>query len=86
MACPGAQLGQRPQLNFYVNVVDDLLRRPEHADGTAIGILLAAEGTPLAISTYTNYWALPDDVRPALPSAGDLAAVVRDARRHQTDR
>jgi hypothetical protein len=83
----------------YVNVVDDLLRRPEHGDGTTIGILLAADRddvavqyalrgltTPLAISTYTNHRALPDDVRPALPSAADLAAVVRDVRRQQTDR
>ncbi len=87
------------KLNFYVNVVDDLLRRPEHGDGTTIGILLAADRddvavqyalrgltTPLAISTYTNYRALPDDVRPALPSASDLAAVVRDVRRQQTHR
>jgi hypothetical protein len=87
------------KLNFYVNVVDDLLRRPEHGDGTTIGILLAADRddvavqyalrgltTPLAISTYTNHRALPDDVRPALPSAADLAAVVRDVRRQQTDR
>jgi hypothetical protein len=68
------------KLNFYVNVVDDLLRRPEHGDGFTIGILLAADRddvavqyslrgltTPLAISTYTNYRALPDEVRPALP-------------------
>ena len=87
------------KLNFYVNVVDDLLRRPEHGDGTTIGIVLAADRddvavqyalrgltTPLAISTYTNYRALPDDVRPALPSAADLAAVVRDVRRQQSDR
>ena len=32
--------------------------------------------TPLAISTYTNYRALPDEVRPALPSATDLAALA----------
>ncbi len=84
------------KLNFYVNVVDDLLRRPEHGDGSTIGILLAADRddvavqyslrgltTPLAISTYTNYRALPDEVRPALPSATDLAEVVRDVRRNQ---
>jgi nuclease YhcG-like protein len=87
------------KLNFYVNVVDELLRRTEHGDGTTIGILLAADRddvavqyalrgltTPLAISTYTSYRALPDDVRPALPSAADLAAVVHDVRRQQTDR
>lgn len=81
------------QLNFYVNVVDDLMRRPEHDDGPTIGILLAATrddvvveyalrgfDTPLAVSTYTTAAALPDDVREALPSVEDLAAVVRDAR------
>lgn len=84
------------KLNFYVNVVDDLLRRPEHGDGSTIGILLAADRddiavqyslrgltNPLAISTYTNYRALPDEVRPALPSTADLAEVVRDVRRNQ---
>ena len=83
-----------------VKVVDDLLiRRPEHVDGTTIGIFagrgpgrrgvqyaLRGPTTPLAISTYTNYRALPDDIRPALPSAVDLAAVVHDVRRQQTDR
>lgn len=79
------------KLNFYVNVIDDQLRNTEHGDQPTIGILLAAERddvaveyairgltTPLAVSTYL---ALPDDVRPALPSAADLACVVRNARR-----
>lgn len=73
------------KLNFYVNAVDELLRWTEHGDGSTIGILLAADrddvavqyalrglATPLAISTYTTYKALPDDVRPALPSIDDL--------------
>ncbi len=34
--------GHLGTLNFYVNAVDDLLRRPEHDDGSTIGILLAA--------------------------------------------
>lgn len=81
------------KLNFYVNAVDDLLRRPEHGDGSTIGILLAADRddvavqyalrgmtTPLAISTYTTYRALPDDVRPALPSIDELTEIVREAR------
>jgi len=38
--------------------------------------------TPLAVSTYTTHRALPDEVRPALPSAEELADVVRDVRRH----
>ena len=81
------------QLNFYVNVIDDLMRRPEHDDGPTIGILLAATrndvvveyalrgfGTPLAVSTYRTTAALPDDVRDALPSVEDLTDVVRHAR------
>ena len=55
-------------------------------DDVAVQYALRGLMTPLAISTYTNYRALPDDVRPALPSAADLAAVVRDVRRQQTDR
>jgi len=83
------------KLNFYVNVIDDQLRRAEHGDGSTIGILLAADRddvvvnyalrgmeTPLAVSTYTTHRALPDEVRPALPSAEELADVVRDVRRH----
>jgi hypothetical protein len=83
------------KLDFYVNVMDDQLRRVEHGDGSTIGILLAADrddvvvsyalrgiDTPLAVSTYTTHRALPDDVRPALPSADELADVVRDVRRH----
>lgn len=79
------------KLNFYVNVIDDQLRNLDHGDQSTIGILLAADrddvavqyalhglNTPLAISTYR---ALPDEVRPALPSAEELSDLVRDARR-----
>lgn len=79
------------KLNFYVNVVDDQLRDLEHGDRPTIGILLAADRddvaveyairgmtTPLAVSTYR---ALPDDIRPALPSAAELADIVHEARR-----
>jgi predicted nuclease of restriction endonuclease-like (RecB) superfamily len=89
-AAAPAHLGQ---LNFYVNVVDDLMRRPEHDDGPTIGILLAATrndvvveyalrgfDTPLAVSTYRTTAALPDEVRAALPSVEDLTDVVRHAR------
>lgn len=81
------------QLNFYVNVVDDLLRRPEHGDGPTIGILLAATrndivveyalrglDAPLAVSTYTTSAALPEDLRRALPSVEELSDIVRHAR------
>jgi predicted nuclease of restriction endonuclease-like (RecB) superfamily len=85
------------KLNFYVNAVDDLLRRPEHGDGSTIGILLAADRddvvveyalrgyeTPLAVSTYTTHRALPEEVRPALPSPDELAEVIREVNRHRT--
>lgn len=78
------------KLNFYVNVVDDQLRDRVHGDQPTIGILLAAsrddvivryalEGVenPLAVSTYR---ALPDDVRPSLPTAADLQQLVRHAQ------
>ena len=81
------------KLNLYVNAIDDQLRRPDAGDGSTIGILLAADRddivveyalrgieTPMAVSTYTHR-ALPDELRPALPSADDLAQVVHDARR-----
>lgn len=80
------------KLNFYVNAIDDVMRRPEHGDRPTIGILLAATrddvvveyalrgmDTPLAVSTYTTERALPEDSRTALPSAADLADVVRTA-------
>jgi predicted nuclease of restriction endonuclease-like (RecB) superfamily len=75
------------KLNFYVNVVDAQLRKEQHGDRPTIGILLAADRddvavqyylqgltTPLAVSTYR---ALPDEVRPALPSSETLADLVR---------
>jgi predicted nuclease of restriction endonuclease-like (RecB) superfamily len=84
------------KLNFYVNVVDDQLRDREHGDQPTIGILLAAGrddvvveyalrglATPLAVSTYR---ALPDDIRPALPSTADLQQLVRQARREFDDK
>jgi hypothetical protein len=77
----------------YVNVVDDLLRRPEHGDEPTIGILLAASRddvvveyalrgltTPVAVSTFTTHRALPDEIRAALPTPADLAAIVRSSQ------
>ena len=37
------------KLNFYNDAVDDLLRRPEHSDGSTIGILLAADRDDVAV-------------------------------------
>jgi len=86
------------KLNFYVNAVDDLLRKPEHGDASTIGILLAADrdevavqyalrglSTPLAISTYTTHRSLPDEIRPALPSVEELTEVVREIHQDQED-
>lgn len=86
------------KLNFYVNAVDDLLRKPEHGDASTIGILLAADrdevavqyalrglSTPLAISTYTTHRSLPDEIRPALPSVEELTEVVREIQQDQED-
>jgi len=89
-----AQPGHLGQLHFYVNVVDDLLRRPEHGAGPTIGILLATDrndvvveyalrgyDTPLAVSTYTTHRALPGEVRDALPSPEELGDVIQQWRR-----
>jgi predicted nuclease of restriction endonuclease-like (RecB) superfamily len=77
------------QLNFYVNVVDDVVRAA--ADGPTIGILLCASrservvryalhgmATPMAVAGY-RYRELPEDVRSALPAEGMLEATVRSA-------
>jgi len=89
----GAEPEHIGKLNFYVNVVDDLLRRPEHGDAPTIGILLAASRddvvveyalrgltTPVAVSTFTTHRALPDEIRAALPTPADLAAIVRSSQ------
>jgi hypothetical protein len=77
------------QLNFYVNVIDDILRSPD--DGLTVGILLCAShnervvryalhsiDTPMAVAGY-RYRDLPDDVRAALPEDTALEATVRSA-------
>ncbi len=82
------------KLHCYVNVVDDQLRKPENGDSATIGNLLAATRddivveyalrgveSPLAMITYTTYRQLPDDIRPSLPTADDLAHSLRDVPR-----
>lgn len=54
------------KLNFYVDVVEYALR----------GI-----DSPLAVSTYTTYRALPNDIRPSLPTTDDLVHALRDVPR-----
>jgi predicted nuclease of restriction endonuclease-like (RecB) superfamily len=74
------------KLNFYVALVDDVLRRKHHNE--TIGILicgskndrsvrysLGRSTSPVAVAAYT-YEALPDDVRQGLPDAEHLTAAL----------
>lgn len=82
-----AHLGQ---LGAYVAAVDDLVRRPEihrptvgillctGRDESAVKYALASTSAPVAVADYQG---LPADARAALPSAGELQAVV-DAQLH----
>jgi predicted nuclease of restriction endonuclease-like (RecB) superfamily len=82
------QLGQ---LGFYVSLVDDRLRRPQHAD--TVGLLLVAgkndavvryslagQHAPVAVSSYDL---LPDAERAALPSEAVLARAIGRRRRSE---
>jgi hypothetical protein len=72
------------QLGFHVALVDDKLRRPQHAD--TVGLLLVADKndavvryslgahqTPIGVASYDL---LSPSVRAALPSEADLAAAL----------
>jgi YhcG PDDEXK nuclease domain len=71
------------QINFYVNVIDDKLRRP--ADNPTIGIILCRSkkksvveyalrgmSQPISVSTYRTTAALPEEFKKQLPSIEDL--------------
>jgi hypothetical protein len=71
------------QINFYVNVVDDKLRRP--ADNPTIGIILCRSkkksvveyalrgmSQPISVSTYRTTTALPQEFKAKLPSIEEL--------------
>jgi hypothetical protein len=71
------------QINFYVNVIDDKLRRP--TDNPTIGIILCRSkkksvveyalrsvSQPISVSTYRTTAALPDEFKQKLPSIEDL--------------
>jgi predicted nuclease of restriction endonuclease-like (RecB) superfamily len=73
------------KLNFYLSVVDDLLKKPQ--DNPSIGILLCktkdkalAEyalkdvGKPIGISEYRLMESLPQDLGKSLPSVEELEA------------
>jgi len=73
------------KMNFYLSVVDDLLKAPE--DAPSIGLILCktknrlrAEyalrdmAKPIGISSFEIAQALPADLRPSLPSVEELEA------------
>jgi hypothetical protein len=74
------------KLGFYVSLVDDKLRGPQHAP--TVGLLLCAgrnervvryslgaTSAPVAVSTYT-YDSLPEQEQNALPAAHALTAAL----------
>lgn len=83
------------QLGFYVNVVDDLIRKDQHAP--TVGILLVADKSeavvryalggatqPMAVSSYT-YETLPEDEKAALPAEDKLAHALEAKRPGEWD-
>jgi predicted nuclease of restriction endonuclease-like (RecB) superfamily len=71
------------QINFYVNVIDEKLRRPH--DNPTIGIVLCRSkkksvveyalrgmSQPISVSTYRTTAALPEEFKKKLPSIEDL--------------
>jgi predicted nuclease of restriction endonuclease-like (RecB) superfamily len=75
------------QLGFYVALVDDKLRRPQHAD--TVGLLLVADKNdavvryslagqqnPIGVASYDL---LPPSVQAALPTEAELAQALRDS-------
>ena len=83
------QTGICRQLNFYLAVVDDLLRHPD--DQPSIGLVICKEknrviveyalrgtGTPIGISEYLLTTQLPDSLQGTLPSAEQIKAEFAD--------
>jgi predicted nuclease of restriction endonuclease-like (RecB) superfamily len=77
------------QLNFYVTVVDDMLRQPHHAptvglllctdrDDTVVRYALNAATSPMAVAGYT-YTELPAIEQATLPDEQDLRDIVAQA-------
>ena len=73
------------KMNFYLNVVDGLLRHPD--DAPSIGLILCKEkkalsveyalrgsSTPIGVSEYLITERLPDELRASLPTAEQLEA------------
>jgi predicted nuclease of restriction endonuclease-like (RecB) superfamily len=81
--------GDIGQLNFYVTVVDDVLRQPHHAptvglllctdrDDTVVRYALSAVSSPMAVAGYT-YKELPAIEQATLPDENDLREIVAQA-------
>ena len=76
-------------MNFYLAVVDDLLRHPQ--DNPSIGLILCKEkksltveyalrntAAPIGVSDYRITEALPAELRSSLPSVEQLEAELAD--------
>lgn len=72
-------------MNFYLNIVDDLLRHPD--DAPSIGLILCKQkkalsveyalrgsSAPIGVSEYQIAERLPDEFRSSLPTAEQLLA------------
>jgi predicted nuclease of restriction endonuclease-like (RecB) superfamily len=79
------------KMNFYLAVVDDLLRHPQ--DNPSIGLILCKEkkaltveyalrstATPIGVSEYRITEALPEEMRTSLPTAEQLEAELAKRR------
>ncbi len=78
------------QINFYVNVIDDKLRRP--SDNPTIGIILCRSkkksvveyalrgmNQPISVSTYRTTATLPEEFKAKLPSIEELQHEIEAA-------
>ena len=80
------------KMNFYLNAVDDLLRHPE--DQPSVGLVLCRENEgsnrmlleyalrglkkPIGVSEYQLTRALPDDLKPSLPTVEEIEREIAD--------
>lgn len=80
------------KMNFYLNAVDDLLRHPD--DQPSVGLVLCREKEnsnrmlleyalrglkkPIGVSEYQLTRALPDDLKPSLPTVEEIEREIAD--------
>ena len=80
------------KMNFYLNAVDDLMRHPD--DRSSIGLVLCREKEgsnkmlleyalrglekPVGVSAYQLTRALPDDLKPSLPTVEELESELAE--------